>query len=188
MSEDNNNPVFKLVMDKLQQITPTVQSLMPDRSKTLVQAFISGRLDYCNSLLYGMTDSLFQCLQSVQNAAARLITRTGRSEHITPVLRELHWLPIRHRVDFKLATFVYKTLHGRIPRYLSGDCQLIFDASRQLRSSDTFTFAVPRTRTRLDDRSFAVAGPQIWNSLPADLHLVDNYARFRRLLKGHMFG
>ena len=59
MSEDNNNPVFKLVMDKLQQITPTVQSLMPDGSKTLVQAFISGRLDYCNSLLYGMTDSLF---------------------------------------------------------------------------------------------------------------------------------
>ena len=64
-------------------------------------------------------------------------------------------------------------------RYLLGDCQLISDASRRLRSSDTFTFAVPRTRTRLGDRSFAVAGPQIWNSLPADLRLVDNYARFR---------
>ena len=71
----------------LRQIRPTVQSLTPDRSKTLVQA---GRLDYCNSLLYGMADSLFQRLQSVQNAAARLITRTGRREHITPVLRELH--------------------------------------------------------------------------------------------------
>jgi len=122
------------------------------------------------------------------NAAARLITRRGRREHITPVLRELHWLPVRRRVDFKLATFMYKTLHGQIPRYLSGDCQLISDASRRLRSSDTFTFSVPRTRTRLGDRSFAVAGPQIWNSLPADLRLVDNYARFRRLLKGHMFG
>ena len=66
--------------------------------------------------------------------------------------------------------------------------QLISDASRRLQSSDTFTFAVPRTRTRLGDRLFAVAGPQIWNSLPADLCLVDNYARFRRLLKGHMFG
>jgi len=52
----------------------------------------------------------------------------------------------------------------------------------------TFTFAVPRTRTRLGDRAFAVAGPQIWNSLAADLRLVENYARFRRLLKGHMFG
>ena len=120
-----------------------------------------------------MTDSL-----SVQNAAARLITRTGRRAHITPVPTELHWLPVRRRVDFKLATFMYKTLHSRIPRYLSGDCQLMSDTSRRLRSSDTFTFAVPRSRTRLGDRSFAVAGPQIWNSLPADLRLVDNYARF----------
>ena len=77
-------------INHLRQIRPTVQSLTPDGSKTLVQAFISGRLDYCNSLLYGMTDSLFQRLQSVQNAAARLITRTGRREHITPVVRELY--------------------------------------------------------------------------------------------------
>jgi len=98
------------------------------------------------------------------------------------------WSVCLRRVDFKLATFMYKMLHGQIPRYLSGDCQLISDTSRRLRSSDTVTFAVPRTRTRLSDRSFAVAGPQIWNSLPTDLHLVDNYARFRRFLKGHMFG
>ena len=124
----------------LRQMRSTVQSLTPDGSKTLVQAFISGHLDYCNSLLYRMTDSLFQRLQSVQNAVARLITRTGRREHITPVLRELHWLPVRRRVDFKLATFMYKTLHGRLPRYLWGDCQLISDASRRLRSSDTFSF------------------------------------------------
>ena len=78
----------------LRQIRPTVQSLTPDGSKTLVQSFISGRLDYCNSLLYGMADSLFQRLQSMQNAAARLITRTGRREHIIPVLRELHWLSV----------------------------------------------------------------------------------------------
>ena len=112
-----------------------------------------------------------------------------RNKRIQSILRELHWLPVRRRVDFKLATFMYKTLHSQIPRYLSGNCQLISDASRRLRSSNTFTFAVPRTRTRLGDRSFAVAGPQIWNSLPADLRLVDNsyYARFRRLLKGHVW-
>ena len=91
----------------LRQIRPTVQSLTPDGSKTLVQAFISVRPDYCNSLLYGITDSQFQRLQSVQNAAAMLITWTGRREHITPILRQLHWLPIQRRVDFKLATFMY---------------------------------------------------------------------------------
>jgi len=68
-------------------------------------------------------------------------TRTGRRKHITSILRELHWLPIRHSVDFKLATFMYKTLHGQIPQYLSGDCQLISDASCRLWSSDMFTFA-----------------------------------------------
>ena len=73
---------------------------------------------------------------------------------------------------------------------LVGRLSADLSASRRLRSSDTFTFAVLPTRTRVGDRSFAVAGPQIWNCLPADLSLVDNnyYACFRRLLKGHMFG
>jgi len=78
-----------------------------DAAKIVVQAFISSRLDYCNSLLCGIAGNLLQNLQSVQNAAARLITKTGRREHITPVLRELHWLPVRQRIDFKLAVLVY---------------------------------------------------------------------------------
>jgi len=88
----------------LRHIRPTLQSLSRDAVKTLVQAFISSRLDYCNWVLYGVTDNLFQRLQSVQNTAARLITRIGRREHISPVLQELHWLPVLRCVDFKLAT------------------------------------------------------------------------------------
>jgi len=76
----------------LRQIRPTLQSLSRGAAKTLVQAFISSRLDYCNSILYGVTDNLLQRLQSVQNSAASLITWTGRREHISPVLQELHWL------------------------------------------------------------------------------------------------
>ena len=79
----------------LRQIRATLQSLSRDTAKTLVQAFISSRLDHCNLVLYGITDNLLQQLQSVQNAATRLITRTGRCEHISPVLQELHWLPVR---------------------------------------------------------------------------------------------
>jgi len=85
--------------------------LSTDAAKTLVQAFISNRLDHCNSLLYGITDNLFRRLQAVQNAAARLITGVRRLEHITPVLRQLHWLPVRQRVHFKLAVMVFKALH-----------------------------------------------------------------------------
>ena len=85
-----------------------------------MHAFVSSRLDYCNSLLFGVTDSLVQRLQAVQNAAARLVSGTRRSEHITPVLRQLHWLPVRERIEFKIAVLVYKALNGLSP--LADDC------------------------------------------------------------------
>ena len=94
-------------------------------------SFVSSRLDYCNSLLFGVTDSLVQRLQAVQNAAARLVSGTRRSEHITPVLRQLHWLPVRQRIEFKMAVLVYKALNGFSPQYLADDCQLITTTGRR---------------------------------------------------------
>jgi len=85
-------------------------------------------------------------LQCVQNAAARLVTGTLRRDHITPVLRQLHWLPVRQRVDFKLALLVYKALHDATAAYLVDDCQLVSHAGRRrLRSADIDTCCVPRT-------------------------------------------
>jgi len=109
-----------------------------------------------------MTDDLFQRLQGVQNAAARLVTSTGRREHITPVLRPLHWLPVRQRVELKLALLIRKSLLAQPPPYLADDCQLITDSGRRtLRSSDTVTFVVPRTYSTFGDRSFDVAGAKL---------------------------
>jgi hypothetical protein len=90
-------------------------SLTPDAAKALIHAFISSRLDYCNSLLTGVCDGVLRKLQSVQNAAARLITNTRKFDHITPVLRDLHWLPVRQRIVFKTAMIVYKCLRGLAP-------------------------------------------------------------------------
>jgi len=88
--------------------------------------------------------------------------------HFTSVLRRLHWLPVKQCVDYKLATLVYKSLRGQAPSYLVEDCQLISDSGRRtLRSADGNLFTVPRTHTRLRDRSFSAAGPRIWNNLPA---------------------
>ena len=100
-----------LIHFELRQLRPTVKSLPVDTAKTLIQAFISDRLDYCNAALCGITDTLLRQLQSVQNAAARLLTRTGRREHITPVLRQLHWLPVSRRIDFKLAVLMCQISH-----------------------------------------------------------------------------
>src|SRR5258706_11877244 len=125
---------------QLRQLRPLRRCMTTNAIKTLTHAFITSRLDYCNGLYYGMADGLMSRLQSVQNAAARLVTDFGRRDHITPVLRQLHWLPVRHQVRFKLATLVHRSLAGTAPAYLSSECRLVSDVgSRSLRSTDRRT-------------------------------------------------
>jgi len=104
-------------------------------------------------------------------------------DRITAVLRELHWLPVLRRVEFKIATLVFKARNGLAPPYLVDDCNLVSDDIRRLRSAVSFTCAVPRTRTSFGDRSFAVAGPRVCNCLPAALWAVEDYEQFKKLLK-----
>jgi len=160
-----------------------------DAAKTLVQAFVASRLDYCNALLHGVSEELMRRVQSVQNAAARLVTGACRRDHITPILRQLHWLPVRQRVHYKIAVLVYQCLFDQAPAYLADDCQLISDIStRRLRSTDTATCVVRRSHNSFGDRCFASAGPRLWNSLPATLRRCDSLAQFKRSLKTHLFG
>jgi len=92
--------------------------------------------------------------------------------YLSPVLRQLHWLPVRQRVVFKIATLVYRSLAGNAPVYLAGHCPLVADARvRQLRSADTRTLVVSRMRSSFEDRTFAATGPLVWNSLPPNLKL-----------------
>ena len=149
----------------------------------------SSRLDSCNSLLAGVSSQLLQRLQMVQNAAAHLVTGARRSEHMTPVLRDLHWLPVRQRITFKKAVLVYKCLHGMAPQYLQMHCEPMSTVtSRRLRSAHSGWLTVPRTRTNYSDRSFAVQGPRMWNSLPAKLRTPDiTLATFRNRLETLLF-
>ena len=86
--------VYRCGYYQLRQLRPIIRSLSAKAIETLVQAFVSSRLDYCNSLLYGVADGLYRRLQSVQNAAARLLSGVRRRDHIAPTLRRLHWLPV----------------------------------------------------------------------------------------------
>jgi len=116
---------------------------VPATPSRAVDVVISSRLDYCNSLLHGISDTLLRRLQPVQNAAARLVTGTRRCDHITSVLQQLHWLPVHQRVKFKLAVLVYKAFNNLAPPYLSDDCQLVATIGRrQLRSSENFKCTV----------------------------------------------
>ena len=81
----------------------------------MIHAFVSSRLDYCNSLLYGLPQVQIDKIQRVQNAAARLIFEQPKFCHITPVLSQLHWLPIKYRIEFKILLMTFKAIHGMAP-------------------------------------------------------------------------
>jgi len=102
-----------------------------------------------------------------RNAHARLVTSAPRREHITPILRQLHWLPVRQRDRYKLATLAFRSLS---PAYLTDDCQLVAESGRgSLRSAERSVRVIQRCNNTFGDRSFAVAGPRAWNDLPAAL-------------------
>ena len=111
-----------------------------------------------------------------------------RRDHIMLILRQLHWLPVRQRVTFKIAVLVCQCLTGQAPAYLADDCQL---STRRLRSTDTATCVVRRSNNSFGDRCFAAAGPRlygVWNMLPIYLRLCDSLGQFKRMLKTHLFG
>jgi len=128
----------------------------------------------------------------VQNAAARLVTGARRCDHITPVLRQLHWLPVRQRTVFKIVGLVHQSLVGAAPAYLTDNCRLLSDVGhRPLWSSfnDMRKLLVPRTHNKLGDRSFAAAGPRLWNDFRPGLRWPGlTFDFFRQSLKTDLLG
>ena len=153
---------------------------------TLVRALIVSKVDYCNSVLAGMSRHLHDRLQSVLNAATRLVFSARRNNHITPLLRDLHWLRVPERVKFRLCVLVYRCLHGTAPSYLADDLQLTsaVGTRRQLRSADSPTLVVRSTRrSTIGDRAFTVAAARAWNSLPPAVRDAPSLLTFRSRLK-----
>ena len=128
------------------------------------------------------------CMQRVQNTAARLVLNLDRRAHISPVLQQMHWLPVMHRVTFKIATLMHQILHKRCPSYLADlvTFNTTYSQRRHVRSSTTRSAAVRRALTQFGKRAFSVCGPIVWN-LPTALRNLDSYPVFRRALKSHLF-
>ena len=160
-----------------------------DRSTTekLVHAFIFSHLDNNNGLLIGVPESQLTGLQRLQNSAARLVTRKRKFEHITPILRSLHWLPIRDRIKFKVLTLVFKCLHGNAPAYLS---ELIkpYQPGRNLRSQSKNLLSEIRVKSKtFGDRAFEKMAPTLWNKLPQNIRDITDFDTFKSMLKTHLF-
>lgn len=110
--------VVKSSFYHLRQLAKTKPFVSRQDFEILIHAFITTRIDYCNTLYAGLSQISLTRLQLVQNAAARLLTGTKKHEHITPTLASLHWLPVRFWINFKIALFTFKCLHGSAPKYL----------------------------------------------------------------------
>jgi len=147
-------------------------------------------LDQCNSVLVGTSVYLQDRLQSVLNAAARFVYSRRTSEHTTPLLRELYWLRVPERIQFRLCVLPYHCVHGTAPAYLSDSLRPTSEivARRCLRSADTTTLQVPSTRrATLGDRVLSVAAARAWNSLPLETRACSSLLTFRRETKSYLF-
>jgi Reverse transcriptase (RNA-dependent DNA polymerase)/Endonuclease-reverse transcriptase len=163
------------------------KSLPYDVVKTVASSIVGSRMDYCNALFVGMSESNFSKLQRVQNALARVVLELSKFDHITPALIELHWLPVKHRVTFKLATSTFKILQSGQPAYLR-DLVNLYEPARTLRSSTQHLLCIQRTKTAIATRSFKHSSATIWNSLPANIRDCNTVDTFKRKLKTHLFG
>ena len=161
--------------------------LTKDAAETLIHSFVTSRIDRDNSLLNGVPNVQLNRLQRLQNMAARIVTRTKQSEHITPVLAGLHWLPVEQRVTFKLCLIVFKCLHGQAPSYLTDLIEVYSPERSGLRSADKGLLQEHRSKTLWGDRSFAIGASTLWNSLPEELRLCDDIEIFKSELKTHLY-
>ena len=173
---------------QLRNISAIRSLLTRSAAESLIHSLVTSRIDFCNSLLVGLPSAMLNRLQGVQNAAARLLTGTKKYDHITPILTELHWLPIKYRIEFKILLLIFKAVHGLAPGYVTS----LIEQRRLrpgLRSSGTgITLHVPITHLRgYGDRAFSSIAPRLWNSLPSSLREIDSIDLFKSSLKTHLF-
>ena len=179
--------IRKQCYHQIHNIAQIRRFLSLDAIKSLVQANITSRLDYANGVLYGLPQKSIGKLQLVQNTAARLIVKTSRRAHITPILMDLHWLPVAQRIVYKILVLTYKSISEDAPQYLQ-DAVKEKKNSRTLRSSSQRKLDVPKYKLKTYGmRSFHVASAVEWNALPNYIRNADSIYSFKKHLKTHLF-
>ena len=170
---------------------PTITRL--ESTATIVHAFVSSRVDYCNAVFIRVPKIITDRLQQVLKAAARVVSDTQKFDRGLSRLMhtELHWLDVPERVQYKLGVLMYQCQHNQAPQYLPDHCiSISVTVFRQrLRSASSHQVSVPRYRlSTYGHRAFSAAGPTVWNSLPEDMRDPEcSVHSYRQSLKTFLF-
>ena len=177
--------VIKSVTYHTRNVSRIRKYLTVDSAKGLVNSVVTSRLDYCKSLLAGIGKGQWDRLERAQRSASRVVLQLPRS--VTPSLQDLHWLPIRFRVKFKIAVLGFKSIHGLAPNYLS-DLLSYHAPARSLHFVDGLLLTAPQaTLPTGSDRSFRVFAPQVWNEIPYTVRACESLNTFKKALKTFYF-
>ena len=179
----------KAAMFNLQRIRAARKYLTRPACKKLMISLVLSHLDYANGLLGGLPKCTIDQLQRVQNTAAKIVLGKGKYDSSTRCLGELHWLPIQHRIEFKIIILVYKSLHGLAPQYLTNLLTRKVQHREELHSNDkTSQLEIPHTtRKTFAARAFSVLGPELWNQLPSEIQHINSYTIFKKTLKTFLY-
>ena len=177
----------RILFCRLRRIGKIRSFLSTDATNKLAVSLILSRLDYCDSLLAGIPDNKLNKLQRIQNHAARLVLLKSRHASTPGLLRTLHWLPVKARIQYKIACLFSMIYQNSISPYIS-DLLHPYCSSRTLRSLDISLLTVPRfSLETFGKRSFSGLGPTVWNSLPLSLRKTKYFTTFKKKLQTHLF-
>ena len=162
--------------------------LNAEQTNIAAHAFITSKLDYGNALLGGAPKYQVNKMQLVQNAAARVVTKTGKYDHISEKMKELKWLPVALRIKYKINLLTWKALNGKSPEYIS-ELISVRETGIDLRSGNTKVLNVPKTNLKtVGDKAFSIVAPKTWNQLPKKLRLCEKLQSFKTGLKSLFIG
>ena len=178
--DDQIDHVCKSSINHLRNFFRIRTYLDVNAASTVIHAFITTRLDYCNHLYFGLPKYKVKKLQQIQNIAARYVTGAWKYDHITPILVQLHWLPVSYPIVFKHLLFVYKSLNGLCPQYLT-NLPEHQKSARSLRSNVQDLLIQPICKTKTyGDRAFSVCALKLWNTIPLETRQSSTVLLFKK--------
>ena len=170
MSMDKQiNKIWKSAFYHLRNIAEVTTFISYRHCEILIHTFVTSKLDHCNTLLTGLRQDQIQRLQYVQNAAARLLTGSHKHDEITPVLKDLHWLPVTERINFKILLLTFKSINLMAPKYLP-DLLIWYHRTQAFRSGNKSLLVQLRFKLKTYGlRAFSIVVPSLWNALLLEL-------------------